>query len=137
MSRSLYDEDGVDGPWLKAMEERPIVRDYAGGGYPVPNPDTDPRMRNCKHCGARLYPEQLCTRSHYNENDRLAAARKALALAQAKSDKAAAARAALPPGSSRARVTSANARWAVAAEARDRAAAALAKIEAEARGGAA
>lgn len=97
MSRSLYDEDGIDGPWLKAMEA------------PIPMRRADP----------------------------LAAARKALALAQAKSDKAAAARAALPPGSSRARVTSANARWAVAAEARDRAAAALAKLEEEARGGAA
>jgi hypothetical protein len=41
----------------------------------------------------------------------------------AKSEKAAAARAALPPGSTRARVTSANARWMRAAEARDRRAA--------------
>ena len=46
--------------------------------------------------------------------------KKELAKAQAKSMKAAAARHALPPGSSRARVTTANARWASAAEARDR-----------------
>jgi hypothetical protein len=36
------------------------------------------------------------------------------------SERACRARAALPPGSSRARVTTANARWANAAEARDR-----------------
>lgn len=46
--------------------------------------------------------------------------KKELAKAQAESLKAAAARHALPPGSSRARVTTANARWASAAEARDR-----------------
>lgn len=46
--------------------------------------------------------------------------RKELKKAQAKSLKCAAARHALPPGSSRARVTTANARWASAAEERDR-----------------
>ena len=45
---------------------------------------------------------------------------KAYEKAQAKSEAASRARAALPPGSSRARVTTANARWAQAAEARDR-----------------
>lgn len=45
---------------------------------------------------------------------------KAYETAQAKSEAASRARAALPPGSSRARVTTANARWAQAAEARDR-----------------
>lgn len=43
-----------------------------------------------------------------------------LARAQAKSDKASEACRALPPGSTRARVTTANARWMRAAEARDR-----------------
>ena len=48
-----------------------------------------------------------------------------LAAAQKVSDKASRARAALPAGSPRARVTSANARWANAAEHRDRIAAQL------------
>lgn len=48
-----------------------------------------------------------------------------LSKAQAKSLRAAEARRALPPGSSRARVTTANARWMRAAEERDRIAAAL------------
>lgn len=48
-----------------------------------------------------------------------------LAGAEKRSARLAAARAALPPGSSRARVTSANARWARAAEYRDRVAAML------------
>ena len=48
---------------------------------------------------------------------------KPLARAAAKSIKACEARGALPPGSSRARVTSANARWMRAAEERDRVAA--------------
>lgn len=43
-----------------------------------------------------------------------------LAAAQVKSERASAARRDLPPGSSRARVTSANARWMRAAEHRDR-----------------
>ncbi len=43
-----------------------------------------------------------------------------LAAAQRASDRACARRAALPPGSSRARVTTANARWMRAAEERDR-----------------
>jgi hypothetical protein len=50
-----------------------------------------------------------------------------LARAQRASEKASAARAALPPGSSRARVTTANARWMRAAEHRDRI---LAQLEA-------
>jgi septal ring factor EnvC (AmiA/AmiB activator) len=50
-----------------------------------------------------------------------------LAGAEKRSAKLAAARAALPPGSSRARVTTANARWARAAEYRDRVAAYLDK----------
>lgn len=52
-------------------------------------------------------------------------ASKPLARAAAKSAKASEARAALPPGSTRARVTTANARWARAAEERDRVAAQL------------
>lgn len=40
-------------------------------------------------------------------------------------------RSALPPGSSRARVTTANARWALAAEARDRCQERIEKLEAE------
>lgn len=48
-----------------------------------------------------------------------------LARAEAASARACNARASLPAGSSRARVTSANARWARAAEHRDRIAAAL------------
>jgi len=50
---------------------------------------------------------------------------RALAAAQAKSDRAMEARQRLAPGSSRARVTTANARWSIAAEARDRIAAEL------------
>ena len=51
---------------------------------------------------------------------RLKALRRDLARAEAKSERLCAARADLPPGTSRARVTSANARWAIAAEERDR-----------------
>lgn len=47
--------------------------------------------------------------------------RRKLQAAQEKSDKATTARRMLPPGSSRAKVTTANARWSRAAEARDRA----------------
>lgn len=50
----------------------------------------------------------------------LVVAAKALVLAQEKSDRAAESRARLPAGSSRARVTTANARWMRAAEERDR-----------------
>ena len=53
--------------------------------------------------------------------DALFAAVKRLVAAEAKSVKACEARRALPYGSSRARVTTANARWATAAEMRDRA----------------
>lgn len=49
-----------------------------------------------------------------------AALLKDLELARARSAKLAERRAALPPGASRARVTSANAKWARAAEHRDR-----------------
>jgi hypothetical protein len=56
----------------------------------------------------------------------IAALRKELARLEKQSAKHAAARAALPAGSSRARVTTANARWARSAEARARAARALA-----------
>lgn len=52
--------------------------------------------------------------------EQLARLRRDLARAQAASTRAMDARAALPPGSSRARVTTANARWARAAEHRDR-----------------
>lgn len=51
---------------------------------------------------------------------RLAKAEKALAKAQAESTKASEARFALPAGSSRARVTTANARWMSKSEHRDR-----------------
>ena len=61
-------------------------------------------------------------------DDRLAALRRQYAAAHARSLRLAAVRAALPPGSSRARVTTANARWARAAEERDR----LAKVIADA-----
>jgi hypothetical protein len=47
------------------------------------------------------------------------------------SERACRARAALPPGSSRARVTTANARWACAAEARDRCQERIEALEAE------
>lgn len=57
--------------------------------------------------------------------------KKELVKAQTKSRKAAAARHALPPGSSRARVTTANARWANAAEARDRLQEQIEKMESE------
>lgn len=57
------------------------------------------------------------------------ALRRELAAAQAKSLRAMDARRALPAGSSRARVTTANARWARAAEARDLIAARLASAE--------
>jgi len=59
----------------------------------------------------------------------LDAARRALAKAQAASTKASEARAALPPGSSRAKVTTLNARWMRAAEERDRRAAVVRKLE--------
>jgi hypothetical protein len=64
----------------------------------------------------------------------LAVRAKAYAVAQRASATAADARGALPAGSSRARVTSANARWASAAEDRDRKAAACAEAVAEAFG---
>lgn len=48
------------------------------------------------------------------------ALRRQLAQLEAKVRKTSEARRALPPGSSRARVTTANARWATACEARDR-----------------
>jgi hypothetical protein len=54
------------------------------------------------------------------EPTRVRELRKALAKAQAASTKASEARAALPAGSTRARVTSANARWMRCAEERDR-----------------
>jgi hypothetical protein len=54
-----------------------------------------------------------------------------LAKAEKASAKACSARATLPPGSSRARVTSANAKWARAAEHRDIIAAMLADAQAE------
>lgn len=57
--------------------------------------------------------------------------KKELDKAQAKSMKAAAARHALTPGSSRARVTTANARWASAAEARDKLQEQIEKMEAK------
>jgi hypothetical protein len=50
----------------------------------------------------------------------LPALKKAIVRAQARSMALATARASLPPGTSRARVTTANARWARAAEERDR-----------------
>ncbi|MCB9507993.1 MAG: hypothetical protein H6697_10040 [Myxococcales bacterium] len=53
------------------------------------------------------------------------AAAKNLVAAQKATEKAGAARHALPPGSTRARVTTANARWASQAEERDRCEAAL------------
>lgn len=56
--------------------------------------------------------------------------RRQLKLANAASLKAATARANLPAGSSRARVTSANAKWARKAEERDRLLAAVAELEA-------
>lgn len=55
-----------------------------------------------------------------NRYDTLLAAVKRLHAAEAASLKRAEARAALPPGSTRARVTTANAQWARAAEDRDR-----------------
>lgn len=60
--------------------------------------------------------------------------RKALAAAQAKSLKCAERRNALPPGSSRARVTTANANWMRAAEHRDRIAEQLERAIAEQEG---
>jgi hypothetical protein len=62
------------------------------------------------------------------ESREILAARKELARAEKASAKAAERRAALPPGSSRARVTTANARWATAAEHRDRCSARLSRL---------
>ena len=59
----------------------------------------------------------------------LAKLRKELARLTAASEKASDARARLGPGSSRARVTTANARWARLAEARDRVAAQIREME--------
>lgn len=56
-----------------------------------------------------------------------------VAAAAKKLTRASDARFALPAGSSRARVTTANARWSIAAEAHDRALAALAKAKGGAR----
>jgi hypothetical protein len=56
--------------------------------------------------------------------------RRMLASAERASAKAATARSALPPGSSRARVTSANAKWMRAAEYRDMLLRQLAEVEA-------
>jgi hypothetical protein len=63
----------------------------------------------------------------------IAQLRRELAAAERKSAKAAEARSSLPPGSSRARVTTANARWARAAEARDLLARRIEELEAEAQ----
>lgn len=60
-----------------------------------------------------------------SESKRIAKLRRELEQAQRKSDAACARRAALPIGTSRARITTANAKWMIAAEARDRADAAL------------
>ena len=68
-----------------------------------------------------MTPEQQAT---------LAQLRRELARLTKASEKACRARGALPPGSSRARVTTANARWARAAEARDRVQEMVAKLEA-------
>lgn len=62
----------------------------------------------------------------------LGSLRRQLAAAERKSARLAEARSALPAGSSRARVTTANARWARAAEERDRLARVVAEAEAEA-----
>lgn len=59
--------------------------------------------------------------------ERILALAKALVAAQKATEKASAARARLLPGSTRARVTTANANWARAAEARDIAESALVK----------
>lgn len=59
----------------------------------------------------------------------LAKLRRALVAATEKSARLSQARAALPPGSSRARVTSANARWGRAAEAREALAREIARLE--------
>jgi hypothetical protein len=58
-----------------------------------------------------------------------------LAAAERKSERAADARRALPPGSSRARVTTANARWARAAEERERIVIALSALATETNNG--
>lgn len=55
--------------------------------------------------------------------------RNLLARAEQSSERWSNRRASLPPGSSRARVTTANAQWAIAAEHRDKIAAALAEAE--------
>ena len=60
----------------------------------------------------------------------IADAERELAKAKAKSLAASEARCALPPGSSRARVTTANARWMAAAEHRDRCEQRLADLKA-------
>lgn len=59
----------------------------------------------------------------------LKAAKALLATMQKKCDRLTEARFALPPGSSRARVTTANARWSRAAEARDRLAGLVRELE--------
>lgn len=64
-------------------------------------------------------------------NSRVRKLRRLLDAATAKSAKLAEARAALPAGSTRARVTTANARWARAAEARDLYARQLADAESD------
>lgn len=61
--------------------------------------------------------------------------RRALRQVTRDSERAAAARAALPPGSSRARVTTANARWARHAEERDRLERQIAEMESDAERG--
>jgi len=61
--------------------------------------------------------------------------RRLLNAAQLKSEKAAAARRALPAGSSRAKVTSVNAKWKRHAEERDRLGRAIAECERRLRGG--
>lgn len=61
--------------------------------------------------------------------DRVKLLRRELSSAERSSSRAAEARSKLPPGSSRARVTTANARWARAAEHRDRLLRELAALE--------
>lgn len=66
-------------------------------------------------------------------DEKIARLRRELEVAQRKSTKAMDRRRAMPPGSSRARVTTANANWARAAESRDRIKDLLDKAEAVAR----
>jgi len=90
-------------------------------------------VRMCRPCAASWKTEVPTAHVHAEKvlpapalpadepaSEAVASLRRGLAAAQRAADRARAAREALPPGSSRARVTTANARWMIYTETRDK-----------------